>query len=93
MRYGLFKPVVPKPVLEAPLPCTFCMSPLHTWFIHQLVSRDRKVCLIKEIGCILYWMYCLLKWSRLIYYQLSVSLMLIQENERKSLTALDWITS
>ncbi len=36
--------VVFKPVLQAPLPCTFCMSPLSDTpdSTHQLVSRDCK---------------------------------------------------
>ncbi len=42
--------VLPKPVLEAPLPCTFCMSPLSNTpdSTHQLVSRDWK----NYIGCV-----------------------------------------
>ncbi len=37
-------PVVFKPVLQAPLPCTFCMCPLSDTpdSAHQLVSRDCK---------------------------------------------------
>ncbi len=42
--YSIYLPktVVPKPVLEAPLPCNFCMSPLSNTpdSTHQLVSRD-----------------------------------------------------
>ncbi len=36
--------VLPKPVLEDPLPCIFCMSPLSNTpdSTHQLVSRDCK---------------------------------------------------
>ncbi len=36
--------VLPKPVLEDPLPCTFCMSPSSNTpdSTHQLVSRDSK---------------------------------------------------
>ncbi len=42
--------VVFKPVLQAPLPCTFCMSPLSDTpdSTHQLVSRDCKT----WIGCV-----------------------------------------
>ncbi len=41
---ALSKPVLPKPVLEDTLPCTFCLSPLSNTpdSTHQLVSRDCK---------------------------------------------------
>ncbi len=45
-----FKAVVFKPVLQAPLPCTFCMSSLSDTpdSTHQLISRDCKT----WIGCL-----------------------------------------
>ncbi len=48
----MFRQVVLKPVLEAPLPCTFCMSPLSNTpdsTTHHLVSRDCK----NWIGCLI----------------------------------------
>ncbi len=47
----MFRQVVLKPVLEAPLPCTFCISPLSNTpdSTHHLVSRDCK----NWIGCLI----------------------------------------
>ncbi len=44
------KAVVFKPVLQAPLPCTFCMSPLSDTpdSTHQLISRDCKTWAVSQ---------------------------------------------
>ncbi len=50
-RYNVsFKAVVFKPVLQAPLPCTFCMCPLSDTpdSTHQLVSRDCKTWAVSQ---------------------------------------------
>ncbi len=48
-----FKPVVFKPVLQAPLPCTFCMSPLldtqfRSWCLYLRADELNQACPIRK---------------------------------------------